>query len=60
MGFLADRREAKRRQEAAERYLAALLRPADETDAQWLAEIGGASLDEVRRELGFAQRAIAL
>ena len=60
MGFLANRREAKRRQDAAERYLASVLRPADAEDVRWLSEIAGSSDETVRRELGFALRAIAL
>jgi hypothetical protein len=60
VGFLANRREQKRRQEAAERFLSTLLRPADADDVQWLGEIAGASRDVVERELAFAQRAIGL
>lgn len=60
MGFLANRREAKRRQEAAERYLAVLLRSGDPDDVRWLSDVAGAPADTVQRELAFAQRAIAL
>ena len=60
MGFLANRREQRRRQEAAERYLAALLRVPEAEDVQWLAQVAGASRANVERELGFAQRAIGL
>ena len=60
MGFLANRREARKRQEAAERYLAVALQPGDPADVAWLSEIAGASSSAAERELAFAQRAIAL
>jgi hypothetical protein len=60
VGLLANLREQRRRQAAAERYVASLLVPADADDVAWLMEGAGVTRAVVERELAFAQRAIGL
>jgi len=60
VGLLATLREQRRRQAAAEQYLAALLRPLEADDVRWLQECAGLGREQVQRELLFAQRAIGL
>jgi len=60
VGLLATLREQRRRQAAAERYLAALLLPPDIDDVRWLEACAGLDRELVERELLFAQRAIGL
>jgi hypothetical protein len=60
VGFLANRRAQRRRQEAAERYVAALQVPPHPDDVQWLSECAAAPMATVSRELLLAQRAIGL
>jgi len=60
MGMLASLQEKRRRQGLAERYVAALLRPAAAADVTWLSTAGGGSAERCTRELAFAQRAIGL
>ncbi len=60
MGILAALQEKRRRQGLAERYVAALLRPAAADDVAWLSAAGGGSAERSTRELAFAQRAIGL
>lgn len=60
MGMLAALQEKRRRQGLAERYVAALLRPASDAEVVWLSEAGGGSAERAMRELAYAQRAIGL
>jgi hypothetical protein len=52
--------EKKRRQALAERYVAALLKPASADDVQWLSAAGARTEALARVELAYAQRAIGL
>lgn len=60
MGILADRREQRRRQALAERYLDNVLHDPSADELSWLMQASGASRELALIELAFSQKAIGL
>ncbi len=60
MGILANRREQRRRQALAERYLNTVLHDPSAEELSWLMQASGASRELALIELAFSQKAIGL
>ncbi len=59
MGLIAEWRASRERRHRAERYLDAVLTPAEAADLAWLSGVAGDAA-RARREMDFLRRAVAL